>query len=297
MAAGLARRRGGQGRAARRVRRPGSSSRSRPDAPGGARAACSSPPTTTASGRSCWTSPAEPTGGTLLDLVAGAEIVFESAARPATLAAAGIAEADLVAANARLVHVLVTPFGADGPARRPALLGADARRPRRADEPAGHPRAGAGQGVGAPGVAPCRRPRRRSPRCSALTPQAQTGAAQWIDVSAQAAMTWTMLNAMEADEIQGFDFERAGLLPVARRADPAEAAAPRTARLPASHRRQHRADRAVARRGGHRRPASWADEDWSTYDHRVLSGEDDRADLRRAVGASTSCAPATPATS
>ncbi|MDA1074043.1 MAG: CoA transferase, partial [Proteobacteria bacterium] len=34
------------------------------------------------------------------------------------------------------------------------------------------------------------------------------GEAQFVDVSAQAAMTWTMLNAMDAYEIQGADFER-----------------------------------------------------------------------------------------
>jgi crotonobetainyl-CoA:carnitine CoA-transferase CaiB-like acyl-CoA transferase len=37
-----------------------------------------------------------------------------------------------------------------------------------------------------------------------------TGAAQYVDVSAQSVMTWTMLNAMDAHAIQGFDFQRGG---------------------------------------------------------------------------------------
>tara|TARA_Y100000031_G_scaffold98113_1_gene107503 strand:- start:12916 stop:14772 length:1857 start_codon:yes stop_codon:yes gene_type:complete len=40
----------------------------------------------------------------------------------------------------------------------------------------------------------------------------QTGEAQLIDVSAQCAMTWTLLNSMGAAAIQGHDFERTGSL-------------------------------------------------------------------------------------
>ncbi len=36
----------------------------------------------------------------------------------------------------------------------------------------------------------------------------RTGQAQYVDLSAQSVMTWTMLNAMEAHAIQGEDFER-----------------------------------------------------------------------------------------
>ena len=37
-----------------------------------------------------------------------------------------------------------------------------------------------------------------------------TGEAVFVDVSAQSAMTWTMLNAMTAQATQGFEFQRDG---------------------------------------------------------------------------------------
>ena len=46
----------------------------------------------------------------------------------------------------------------------------------------------------------------------ALRRALQCGEPQFVDVSAQAAMTWTMLNAMEAAAVQGADFERTGSL-------------------------------------------------------------------------------------
>ena len=56
----------------------------------------------------------------LLEFVAGADIVFESAP-PGLLRANGITFDDLRAVNPRIVQVLITPFGADGPAaERPA---------------------------------------------------------------------------------------------------------------------------------------------------------------------------------
>ena len=125
----------------------------------------------------------------------------------------------------------------------------------------------------------------------------QTGETQWVDVSAQAAMTWTMLNAMEADEIQGFDFERSGL----------------TLQLAVNLQLGHQASDGVScqvpigvtcgpivpwliEEGIV--PASWADQDWTTYDHRALSRRGrprPRSPSWRRP--STSCAPATPATS
>jgi benzylsuccinate CoA-transferase BbsF subunit len=44
----------------------------------------------------------------------------------------------------------------------------------------------------------------------ALSHMLNCGEAQFVDVSAQSVMTWTMLNAMDAYAIQGYDFERAG---------------------------------------------------------------------------------------
>ena len=114
-----------------------------------------------------------------------------------------------MAANPELVHVLVTPFGADGPrADQPSseltlaalggpmsLQGIRERAPVKISVPQVWRQTGAEAALAA---------------LVGLTRARRTGAPQWIDVSAQASMTWTMLNAMEADEVQGFDFERAG---------------------------------------------------------------------------------------
>jgi len=205
-----------------------------------------------------------------LELVAGADIVFDSGP-PGAIAAAGIAESDLAAANPTLVHVLVTAFGADGPrAEQPSselsiaalggpmsLQGVRERAPVKASVPQVWRHAG----VEAAGAA-----------LVALRHMENTGRPQWIDVSAQNAMTWTMLNAMEAHEVQGFDFERAGM----------------TVQLAVQMSLGHLAtdgwfcqapagitigpivpwliEEGIA-------PAAWADEDWATFDHRMLSGE------------------------
>lgn len=207
---------------------------------------------------------------TLLDLVAGAEIVVESGP-PGALAEAGLSEADLLAANPCLVHVLVTPFGADGPrAHQPAseltlaalggpmsLQGLPDRAPVKVSVPQAWRHAGTEAAVAT---------------LLGLRRREQTGEPQWIDVSAQEAMTWTMLNAMEADEIQGHDFERSGLCVVL------------ATRLQLGHRTRDGlscqvpigvtcgpivpwlVEEGIA-------PASWLEQDWKTYDHRGLSGE------------------------
>ncbi|MDH3679780.1 MAG: CoA transferase [Acidimicrobiia bacterium] len=221
--------------------------------------------------RSIVLDPSEPGDRTaLLDLVAGADIVFESGP-PGQLAASGIDESDLISANDRLVHVLITPFGVDGPrADQPAseltlaalggpmsLQGVRERAPVKVSIPQVWRHTGAEAAVAA---------------LVALRRMEATGEPQWADVSAQEAMTWTMLNAMEADEIQGFDFERAGL----------------TVQLAVSLELGH-----LAKDGytcqvpigitcgpimpwlleeGIAEP-HWADQDWATYDHRALSGE------------------------
>ncbi|MDG2113267.1 MAG: CoA transferase, partial [Actinomycetota bacterium] len=112
-----------------------------------------------------------------------------------------------------------------------------------------------------------------------------TGVAQHVDVSAQSAMTWTLLNAMEAYEIQGFDIERSGT----------------TAKLAIEvELRQKAADGYVIAipRGGFIEgllgwmieagvaDESWREEDWSTFEHRLLSGEETKfsfADMQRAL--------------
>ena len=207
----------------------------------------------------------------LLDLVAGADIVFESGP-PGDIAAAGVSEDDLLDANDRLVHVLVTPFGSDGPrAGQPfseatlaalggpmSLQGVNERAPLKISVPQVWRHTGTEAAVAA---------------LMAHRRMETTGRPQWLDVSAQAAMTWTMLNAMEADEVQGFDFERAGL----------------TVQLAIDMKLGHAARDGVTCHvpiGVATGPIvpwlieegiveeSWADQDWTTFDHRALSGEE-----------------------
>ncbi len=207
---------------------------------------------------------------TFLQLVAGSEIVFDSGP-PGTIAAAGITEDQLLEANPELVFVLVTPFGADGPrAADPhseltlaalggpmSLQGVRERAPLKVSVPQVWRHAGA---------------EAASAAMVGLTRMLRNGGPQWIDVSAQQAMTWTMLNAMEADEIQGFDFERNG--------------ANLSLAVTISLRRQAKDGFVVAAPTGVGVgplvpwlveegivPASWAQEDWPTFDHRFLSGQ------------------------
>ena len=111
----------------------------------------------------------------------------------------------------------------------------------------------------------------------ALTAHARmigNGEVQVVDVSAQTAMVWTMLNAMVAHAIQGFDFNRAG---------PAIQFGPLTIRLV-----YECADGYVVLFpiGGAMValiqwcvqdglvPESWLDdEDWPTYHYKLLQGE------------------------
>ncbi len=141
-------------------------------------------------------------------LARGADFVLESAP-PGGLAAHGFDFAWLKTANPKIVHVQITPFGSDGPyADYPAndltiaalggpmsVQGVPERAPVRVTIPQVWRHAGV-EAVVAALVAHAR--------------MLQTGEAQFADVSAQLAMTWTMLNAPLAAAIQGRDFERQG---------------------------------------------------------------------------------------
>ena len=146
----------------------------------------------------------------LESLVRSADFLFESA-WPSTLAPFHL-DADAVRAiNPRIVHVRISPFGSDGPRADDlgndlvvaamggpvSLQGPRDRAPLRVGVPQVWRHAGAESAAGAL-VAHARRVR--------------TGQAQFVDVSAQCVMTWTMLQAMDAHAIQGFDFERSGSL-------------------------------------------------------------------------------------
>lgn len=144
----------------------------------------------------------------LLALVSGSDIVLDSGP-PSLLEEAGLGFDRLREANPLLVHIRVSPFGADGPAADwPAsdltlaalggpmsVQGDRDRAPLRISVPQAWRHAGAEAAV------------------AALVGHARartTGEAVFVDVSAQSAMTWTMLNAMTAYSTQGRDFERDG---------------------------------------------------------------------------------------
>jgi len=144
----------------------------------------------------------------LLRLVEKADFLIESA-RPGEMDELGLGFDALREVNPRLVYVAITAFGQDGPHADFAasdltlaamggsmnLQGDPDRPPVRITVPQVWLQASAEAAV------------------AALTAHARmlrTGQAQFVDVSAQTAMVWTMMNAMVAHAIQGADFNRAG---------------------------------------------------------------------------------------
>ncbi len=208
---------------------------------------------------------------TLRELLGQAAVVIDSGP-PRRLAAYGIDRAKLVEVNPMIVAVTVTPFGLDGPrADQPAaeltvaalggpvrIQGAPDRPPLHHSVPQTWRHAGAEAAVAT---------------LVALARGAERGEPQFVDVSAQATMTWTMLNAMGAHGVQGFDFERTG------------ATLELTLSIPLRH---PCADGHVVLvpRGGNGAlltpwlieegivDASWADEDWAEFDRRTIDGEE-----------------------
>lgn len=143
---------------------------------------------------------------TLEALIRRADFIFESA-RPSFLAAYGITFERARELNPDIVFTRLTPFGDDGPCADlhasdlviaalggpVALQGQPDRAPVRLSVPQVWRHAGVEAVVGA----------------MAAHRRVLAGAgAQFVDLSAQSVMTWTMLNAMDAHAIQGFDFER-----------------------------------------------------------------------------------------
>jgi crotonobetainyl-CoA:carnitine CoA-transferase CaiB-like acyl-CoA transferase len=141
-------------------------------------------------------------------LVRASDFVLDSGP-PSILEEAGFGFERLRELNPRVVHVRVTPFGSDGPrAGQPAsdltvaalggpvaLQGDPDRAPLRLSVPQVWRHAGAEAAL----AAMVGHARMRT-----------TGEAVFVDVSAQAVMIWTMLNASVAHAIQGEDFERQG---------------------------------------------------------------------------------------
>ncbi len=203
-------------------------------------------------------------------LVAGADLVFD-AGPPGTLADLGLDRDELTAVNPRIVSVLVTPFGATGPrAEQPAseltiaalggpvhLQGTRDRAPVQISVPQVWRHAGVEAAVAA---------------LIAHRRMTITGEAQFVDVSAQSVMTWTLLNAMEAYEIQGRDFQRNGSilhlsLPVQLRLDAADG---HVVCVPTGRTMRYVLPWLIE--DGIVGP-EWAETDWELYDHRVIQGE------------------------
>ncbi|PKB79408.1 MAG: hypothetical protein BZY88_13270 [SAR202 cluster bacterium Io17-Chloro-G9] len=144
----------------------------------------------------------------LIALAEQADFVIESAP-PGHMAGLGVGFDALRQANPRIVYVAITPYGQDGPhAEFPAsdltlaamggpmsLQGHPDRPPVRLSVPQVWLHASAEAAVGA---------------LTAHALMVRTGQAQFVDVSAQTAMVWTMLQGMVAQAIQGFDFNRGG---------------------------------------------------------------------------------------
>ncbi|MCZ6710753.1 MAG: CoA transferase [Gammaproteobacteria bacterium] len=143
---------------------------------------------------------------TLTELIRRCDFIFESS-RPSSLSRFGVDYEQARALNPRIVFVRISPFGDSGPyadylgndlvlaamAGPVALQGTADRAPVRLSVPQVWRHAGVEAAVGA---------------MAAHHKMLRSGTAQFVDLSAQSAMTWTMLNAMGAYAIQGLDFER-----------------------------------------------------------------------------------------
>ena len=141
-------------------------------------------------------------------LVESADFILDSGP-PGLLAKHGIGFKDLTRLNDQIVQTMITPYGVTGPAAgRPAsdltiaamggqvaLQGTREREPVRVSAPQ------VWRHTGVEAAAAALIAHRRM--CT-------TGTAQFVDLSAQCAVTWTLQNAMNAYAIQNYDFERSG---------------------------------------------------------------------------------------
>ncbi len=144
----------------------------------------------------------------LAELCRRADFIFESWPNSG-LALYGHGFDSVRALNPRIVYTRLSPFGDRGPHADftgndlviaamggPVALQGDAdRAPLRLSVPQVWRHAGVEAAAGA---------------LAAWHNMLRSGAAQYVDLSAQCVMTWTMLNAMDAHAVQGFDFERTG---------------------------------------------------------------------------------------
>ena len=145
----------------------------------------------------------------LRELARTADFVLESFA-PGYLAAHGLGYDDLHRENPRLIFVSITPYGQDGPARdclasdieimaasgAMSLAGEEGGEPMRVTLPQAAMWAGAEAAMGA---------------LTALVHRTATGAGQWVDVSAQAAVIAALAHAPVFWDLNGINPERAGI--------------------------------------------------------------------------------------
>jgi crotonobetainyl-CoA:carnitine CoA-transferase CaiB-like acyl-CoA transferase len=214
----------------------------------------------------------DPDRETFFRLVTASNVVLTSSP-DGLLDDAQIGFEDLCDANPHIVHVVVTPYGSDGPYADYAaadltlaamggpvsVQGTPDRPPVRVSVPQVWRHTGVEAAIAT---------------LVGLAKMQRSGAAQLVDVSAQAAMTWTMLNAMDAAAIQGHDFERSGsdlqlgllTLPLVFPCADGYVAALTNGSV--MDRMVHwLVDAGLV-------PAAWAeDEDWRSYDRRLLGGE------------------------
>ena len=144
----------------------------------------------------------------LLRLVESADFLFESAP-PREMAGMGLGFDELRGVNPRLVYVSITPFGQDGPyagfaasdltlsamGGQMALQGDPGRAPVRITVPQVWLHAASEAAVAA---------------LIAHALMLKTGEGQFVDVSAQTVMVWSMMHGMVAHAIHGREFNRMG---------------------------------------------------------------------------------------
>ncbi|MBI5948921.1 MAG: CoA transferase [Chloroflexi bacterium] len=206
-----------------------------------------------------------------LDLVRGADFLVENG-EPGAMAARGLGFDDLAKVNPGLVYVAITPFGQDGPyashattdlilaamGGMMALNGDPDRAPVRVSVPQCWSHAAAESALAAL-VAHFRR--------------LATGEGQYVDLSVQASVFWTGLNAMIAAAIDK-DIQRAGTLlqlgiidmPLVYRCADGEAVIAPTGVTMRKLLNWMIEDGVI--------PPSWlTDEEWATYDLRFLTGQ------------------------
>lgn len=227
-------------------------------------------------------------------LIATADVLVESF-DPGYLGALGLAYQDLRALNPALVYASVTPWGQDGPrAGQPAtdltieaaggLLGlqGDGDRP---PVPVGYPQAGFHGGAQA-----------AADIAIALVERQRSGLGQHLDVSMQACMVWTLMQATgyppnEGRNIPGYSEERAlpprstvpGLEPTGGPAPCADGAVYATIGPSPAGARALRVLLALAQSDGQPVPQALLDEAWETWSLVTMSdGTHDPAMWNRA---------------